>query len=308
NARDHRADRQAARRGGLLDPRDRARHARRRGDLGPRDRARPWAQDRGRLVRRGRDAPARGRGIPGRAGGARRSRLMLLRLDNVDTFYGPIHILQGVSVEVNEGELVCLLGGNASGKSTTLKTIIGIVRPRAGGVYFNGEEVSSRPPSYRIGKGMSISPESGRLFAPMTVKENLEMGAYLHGGGAKEDFERVYSLFPLLYERRKQLAGTLSGGEQQMAAMGRALRPRPKLLLMAEPSMGLAPILVERNFEIIKEVHESGVAILVVEQNASVSLSIADRGYVLSTGRLVLEGKAAELRENEELRKAYLGR
>jgi branched-chain amino acid transport system ATP-binding protein len=155
---------------------------------------------------------------------------------------------------------------------------------------------------------MAIVPENRRLFAPMTVKENLEMGAYLHGGGTKEDFERVYSLFPLLYERRKQLAGTLSGGEQQMAAMGRALMSRPKLLLMDEPSMGLAPILVERNFEIIKEVHESGVAILVVEQNANVSLSIADRGYVLQTGRIVLSGPAASLIKDEDLRKAYLGR
>ena len=168
--------------------------------------------------------------------------------------------------------------------------------------------MSSRPPSYRIGKGMAIVPENRRLFAPMTVLENLEMGAYLRGGGAKEDFDRVYSLFPLLHERRSQLAGTLSGGEQQMVAMGRALMSRPKLLLMDEPSMGLAPILVEQNFEIIKQVHESGVAMLIVEQNANVSLSIADRGYVLSTGRLVLEGPAASLRENEELRKAYLGR
>ena len=233
---------------------------------------------------------------------------MLLKLDKVDTYYGPIHILQGVSLNVNEGELVCLLGGNASGKSTTLKTIIGMVRPRRGAVEFAGEEVSGRTTSYRIGRGMAIVPENRRLFGPMSVKENLEMGAYLHGGGTKEDFERVYSLFPLLYERRRQLAGTLSGGEQQMAAMGRALMSRPKLLLMDEPSMGLAPILVERNFEIIKQVHESGVAVLVVEQNANVSLSIADRGYVLSTGRLVLEGPAASLRENEELRKAYLGR
>ena len=232
----------------------------------------------------------------------------LLSLDGVDTFYGPIHILQGLSLQVRAGELCCLLGGNASGKSTTLKTIIGMVPPRRGAVEFSGEEVSGRPTSYRIGKGMAIVPENRRLFGPMSVKENLEMGAYLHGGGTKEDFERVYSLFPLLYERRRQLAGTLSGGEQQMAAMGRALMSRPKLLLMDEPSMGLAPILVERNFEIIKEVHESGVAILVVEQNANVSLSIADRGYVLSTGRLVLEGKAAELRENDDLRKAYLGR
>jgi branched-chain amino acid transport system ATP-binding protein len=233
---------------------------------------------------------------------------MLLKLDNVDTYYGPIHILQGVSLDVNEGELVCLLGGNASGKSTTLKTIIGMVRPRRGAVEFAGEEVSARTTSYRIGRGMAIVPENRRLFGPMSVKENLEMGAYLHGGGTKEDFERVYSLFPLLYERRRQLAGTLSGGEQQMAAMGRALMSRPKLLLMDEPSMGLAPILVERNFEIIKEVHESGVAILVVEQNANVSLSIADRGYVLQTGRIVLSGAASSLIKDEDLRKAYLGR
>jgi branched-chain amino acid transport system ATP-binding protein len=232
----------------------------------------------------------------------------LLRLDNVDTFYGPIHILQGLSLEVKQGELVCLLGGNASGKSTTLKTVLGLVNPRSGKVLFDGEDVTSRSTSYRIGKGIAIVPENRRLFAPMTVRENLEMGAFLHGGGRKEDFDRVYDLFPLLHERRSQLAGTMSGGEQQMVAMGRALMGRPKLLLMDEPSMGLAPILVERNFEIIKQVHESGVAVLVVEQNANVSLSIADRGYVLSTGRLVLQGPAAELREHEDLRKAYLGR
>jgi branched-chain amino acid transport system ATP-binding protein len=232
----------------------------------------------------------------------------LLRLDGVDTYYGPIHILQGLTLEVGAGELVCLLGGNASGKSTTLKTVLGIVQPRNGSVQFAGEDVTRRPTSYRIRKGMAIVPENRRLFAPMTVLENLEMGAYLHGGGLKEDFERVYSLFPLLYERRSQLAGTLSGGEQQMVAMGRALMAKPRLLLMDEPSMGLAPILVERSFEIIKQVHESGVAMLIVEQNANVSLSIADRGYVLSTGRLVLEGAAASLREDEGLRKAYLGR
>jgi len=232
----------------------------------------------------------------------------LLKLDAVDTFYGPIHILQGLTLEVGPGELVCLLGGNASGKSTTLKTILGIVQPRNGSVSFTGEDVTRRSTSYRIRKGMAIVPENRRLFGPMSVLENLQMGAYLHGGGSKEDFDRVYGLFPLLYERRAQLAGTLSGGEQQMVAMGRALMAKPQLLLMDEPSMGLAPILVERSFEIIKQVNDSGVAMLVVEQNANVSLSIADRGYVLSTGRLVLEGKAAELREDEGLRKAYLGR
>jgi len=232
----------------------------------------------------------------------------LLQLDAIDTYYGPIHILQGLNLEVQPGELVCLLGGNASGKSTTLKTVLGIVRPRNGTVRFDGEDVTGRPTSYRIGKGIAIVPENRRLFAPMSVLENLQMGAYLRGGGEKEDFDRVYELFPLLHQRRSQLAGTLSGGEQQMVAMGRALMSRPKLLLMDEPSMGLAPILVERNFEIIQQVHESGVAMLVVEQNANVSLAIADRGYVLSTGRVVLQGPAGELREHEDLRKAYLGR
>ena len=232
----------------------------------------------------------------------------LLQLDGVDTYYGPIHILQSINLQVGAGELVCLLGGNASGKSTTLKTILGIVAPRHGSVLFGGEDVTRRSTSYRIRQGMAIVPENRRLFAPMSVLENLQMGAYLHGGGTKEDFDRVYELFPLLHERRAQLAGTLSGGEQQMVAMGRALMAKPKLLLMDEPSMGLAPILVERSFEIIQQVHQAGVAMLIVEQNANVSLSIADRGYVLSTGRLVLEGKAADLRENEDLRKAYLGR
>jgi branched-chain amino acid transport system ATP-binding protein len=232
----------------------------------------------------------------------------LLELSAVDTYYGPIHILQGVGLKVGQGELVCLLGGNASGKSTTLKTILGLVRPRRGSVEFAGENVTNRATNYRIRKGMAIVPENRRLFAPMTVFENLKMGAYLRAGGDPEDFERVYELFPRVYERRDQLAGTLSGGEQQMVAMGRALMSRPKLLLMDEPSMGLAPILVQKSFEIIKQVNEAGVAVLVVEQNANVSLSIADRGYVLSTGRVVLEGKAGELIENDDLRKAYLGR
>jgi branched-chain amino acid transport system ATP-binding protein len=232
----------------------------------------------------------------------------LLRLEGVNTYYGQMHILQDANLSVAEGELVCLLGGNASGKSTTLKTVLGIVRPRSGSVTFAGEDITGRSTSYRIAKGMAIVPENRRLFGPMTVLENLQMGAYLHGGGNPEDYERVYTLFPLVYERRSQLAGTLSGGEQQMVAMGRALMARPKLMLMDEPSMGLAPILVERSFEIIQQVHQAGVAMLIVEQNANVSLSIADRGYVLSTGRIVLEGKAAELIQNEDLRKAYLGR
>jgi branched-chain amino acid transport system ATP-binding protein len=234
----------------------------------------------------------------------------LLRLTNIDTYYGEIHILEDLNLNVREGELVSLLGGNASGKSTTLKTILGLVQPRNGSVEFRGEEVTGRNTSYRIQQGMAIVPENRRLFGPMTVLENLEMGAYLirDTKGRKEDFERVYTLFPLLHERRSQLAGTLSGGEQQMVAMGRALMARPKLLLMDEPSMGLAPILVERSFEIIQQVHQSGVAMLVVEQNANMALSIADRGYVLSTGRCVLSGPANELLQHEDLRKAYLGR
>jgi branched-chain amino acid transport system ATP-binding protein len=234
----------------------------------------------------------------------------LLRLTDIDTYYGEIHILESLNLNVREGELVSLLGGNASGKSTTLKTILGLVQPRNGSVEFRGEEVTGRTTSYRIRQGMAIVPENRRLFGPMTVLENLEMGAYLirDTKGRKDDFERVYTLFPLLHERRSQLAGTLSGGEQQMVAMGRALMARPKLLLMDEPSMGLAPILVDRSFEIIQQVHQSGVAMLVVEQNANMALSIADRGYVLSTGRCVLSGPAQELLQHEDLRKAYLGR
>ena len=234
----------------------------------------------------------------------------ILRLNGIDTYYGEIHILENLDLHVEEGELVSLLGGNASGKSTTLKTILGLVQPRKGTVEFRGEDITGRTTSYRIRQGMAIVPENRRLFGPMTVLENLEMGAYLNrdGKGRKEDFERVHTLFPLLHERRNQLAGTLSGGEQQMVAMGRALMAHPRLLLMDEPSMGLAPILVERSFEIIQQVHESGVAMLIVEQNANMALSIADRGYVLSTGRCVLSGPAKELLAHEDLRKAYLGR
>ena len=233
----------------------------------------------------------------------------ILQLDGINTYYGQIHILQDENLVVHEGELVCLLGGNASGKSTTLKTILGIVRPRTGTVRLAGEDVTQMPTAHRIKRGLAIVPENRRLFGPMTVLENLEMGAYLRPkADLKVEFERVYELFPLLHERRNQLAGTMSGGEQQMVAMGRALMSQPKLLLMDEPSMGLAPVLVERSFEIIKQVNDAGVGMLIVEQNANVSLSIADRGYVLSTGRVVLEGRAADLLQNEELRKAYLGR
>jgi len=233
----------------------------------------------------------------------------LLRLEGINTYYGQMHILQDVNLEVGDGELVCLLGGNASGKSTTLKTVLGLVPSRTGVVRFAGEDVTRHSTARRIERGLAIVPENRRLFGPMTVLENLEMGAYLRPrADLREDLDRVFETFPLLADRKKQLAGTLSGGEQQMVAMGRALMGRPRLMLMDEPSMGLAPILVERSFEIIKQVHDAGVALLVVEQNANVSLSIADRGYVLSTGRIVLQGKASELIQHEELRKAYLGR
>ena len=233
----------------------------------------------------------------------------LLRLDNVTTYYGEIRILEGVSLEVGEGEVVCLLGGNASGKSTTLKTALGLVRPRSGSVQLEGEDVTDRPTAYRIKRGMAIVPENRRLFAPMTVAENLEMGAHLRDDDdIDETRERVHSLFPRLYERRFQLAGTLSGGEQQMLAMGRALMSQPRLLLMDEPSMGLAPALVEQNFEIIREVNATGVAVLVVEQNANMALSIADRGYVLQTGVIALADNAEALLASDDLKRAYLGR
>ncbi len=233
----------------------------------------------------------------------------LLSLDKVTTYYAQMRILEGISLQVGAGELVCLLGGNASGKSTTLKTILGLVHPRAGRVLFAGEDVTTWPVPQRIANGVAIVPENRRLFRDMTVRENLELGAVLRDPGTfDEDFERVYTLFPRLHERRDQLAGTLSGGEQQMVAMGRALMSRPRLLLMDEPSMGLSPALVQQNFRIIKEVHESGVAVLMVEQNATMALSIADRGYVLSTGEIVLSGSAAELLRSEDLKRAYLGR
>ena len=236
--------------------------------------------------------------------------MALLHLDDVTTYYGKMRILEGISLEVQPGELVCLLGGNASGKSTTLKTVLGIVRPRSGRVMIDSEDVTNREVAERIARGLAIVPENRRLFGYMTVRENLELGAVLRkkGESLDEDFDRVHTLFPRLNERASQLAGTLSGGEQQMVAMGRALMSRPRLLLMDEPSMGLSPALVQQNFRIIKEVHESGVAILVVEQNATMALSIADRGYVLATGEIVLSGPAADLLASEDLKRAYLGR
>jgi branched-chain amino acid transport system ATP-binding protein len=234
---------------------------------------------------------------------------MLLALEDVTTYYGQMRILEKVSLQVDEGELVSLLGGNASGKSTTLKTVLGIVRPRSGRVLIDDVEVNRTDVPTRIARGLAIVPENRRLFGQMSVRENLELGAVLrHGQNLDEDFERVHTLFPRLHERRDQLAGTLSGGEQQMVAMGRALMSRPRLLLMDEPSMGLSPALVQQNFRIIKEVHESGVAVLMVEQNATMALSIADRGYVLSTGEIVLSGSAADLLKSEDLKRAYLGR
>ena len=233
----------------------------------------------------------------------------LLRLEGVNTYYGQMHILQDVNLEVGEGELVCLLGGNASGKSTTLKTILGIVSPRSGSVVLGGRDVTRLPTARRIEAGLAIVPENRRLFGPMTVLENLELGAYLRPrADLREDLDRVFTTFPLLAERRKQLAGTLSGGEQQMVAMGRALMARPKLLLMDEPSMGLAPILVERSFEIIQQVHEAGRR--GARRRAERERLALDRRSRLRaldrTDRA--RGKASELLQHEGLRKAYLGR
>jgi branched-chain amino acid transport system ATP-binding protein len=233
----------------------------------------------------------------------------LLRLTNINTYYGPSHILQDVNLEVNEGEIVCLLGGNGAGKTTTLKTIAGLIKPTRGTIELRGEQVQDKPTGYRIERGISVVPENRRIFGPMSVHENLLMGAYLRKDNAaiKTDFDRVLALFPRLKERLKQAGGTMSGGEQQMLAMGRALMASPKLLLMDEPSMGLAPVLVEQNFDIIKQINEQGTTILLVEQNASMALHIAHRGYVLQTGRVVLADKADALLNNELMRKAYLG-
>ena len=233
----------------------------------------------------------------------------VLELKDVNTYYGSIHALKGISIEVGEGEVVTLIGANGAGKSTTLRSINGLNRPRRGTISFQGRDITSTPADQVVKMGISQAPEGRRLFPRMSVLENLEMGAFQRKdrSGIRQDRDRVFELFPRLQERRHQKAGTLSGGEQQMCAIGRALMARPKLLLLDEPSMGLAPIFVERIFEIVKEINEQGTPILLVEQNALMALDVADRGYVLETGRVALEGPARELRQNEQVRKTYLG-
>jgi branched-chain amino acid transport system ATP-binding protein len=234
---------------------------------------------------------------------------VVLSLEDVHTYYGSIHALKGISVDVREGEVVTLIGSNGAGKSTTLRTVNGLVHPRQGTVRFQGKDISKTAPHEIVKLGISQSPEGRRLFPRMTVLENLEMGAFQRAdrAGLQEDLDRVYSLFPRLHERRTQKAGTLSGGEQQMCAMGRALMARPKLLMLDEPSMGLAPIFVERVFEIVVEINKQGTPILLVEQNALMALDVAHRGYVLETGTIALSDEAKALRENERVRKTYLG-
>ena len=233
----------------------------------------------------------------------------LLEFRGVNTHYGAVHILKDVNLAIYPGELVCLLGGNASGKSTTLKTLLGMVTPTTGDVVLDGEVVTQQSTSYRVERGVTMVPENRRLFKRLSVKENLELGAYLRNdrAGIANDMERIFELFPRVKERINQKSGTLSGGEQQMVAMGRALMSNPRVLLMDEPSMGLAPALVQANFELIQQIHEEGVAIFMVEQNANMALSIADRGWVLQTGKVVLDDTAEALLANPELRASYLG-
>ncbi|MGO8869752.1 MAG: ABC transporter ATP-binding protein [Alphaproteobacteria bacterium] len=233
----------------------------------------------------------------------------MLEFHDVDTYYGELHVLKRVNYDIKQGEIVCLLGGNASGKSTTMKTVLGLVKPRAGTVVYEGERINNMPTAERVRRGIAPVPEARRLFPRMSVLENLEMGAFTRNdsNGIAEDLERVYQLFPRVKERLKQQAGTLSGGEQQMVAIGRALMARPRLLCMDEPSMGLSPAFVEQVFEIIQSINKQGTTIFVVEQNASMALSIAHRGFVLQTGEVVLSGTAKSLLENEMLKKTYLG-
>jgi len=233
----------------------------------------------------------------------------ILRVRDVHTFYGRIEALKGISLEVHEGEIVTLIGSNGAGKSTMLRSINGLNSPREGSIEFQGQPITSRPAHEIVKLGIAQAPEGRRLFSRMSVVENLEMGAYQRSNRAeiRADLDRVYGLFPRLAERRTQRAGTLSGGEQQMVAIGRALMARPKLLLLDEPSMGLAPIFVEKIFEIVQEINAQGTPILLVEQNALMALDAASRGYVLETGRIALEGPAKDLRNNEQVRKTYLG-
>ena len=235
------------------------------------------------------------------------SRRAVLEFRDVHTHYGPVHILKGVNLTIPEGQIVCLLGGNASGKTTTLRTILGMVTPTAGEVVIDGEVTNGWRTAAVVARGVSMVPENRRLFKRMTVKENLEIGAYLRADDFSADYERMLDMFPVLKERLGQRAGTLSGGEQQMVAVGRALMARPKVLLMDEPSMGLAPVLVAQNFELIQQINEAGTTVFMVEQNANMALSIADYGYVLQTGQIVLADTAANLLANPEMRQAYLG-
>ena len=232
----------------------------------------------------------------------------ILKVSDINVYYGAIHAIKGVSFEVNPGEIVTLIGANGAGKSTTLQTISGLLHSRTGSIEFLGESLMGIPAHKIVAKGLAQVPEGRRIFLQMTVEENLQMGAYTRSGaGIDQDLEKVYTYFPRLMERRRQIAGTLSGGEQQMLAMGRALMSRPKLLMLDEPSMGLAPILVEQIFEIIQNLHKAGTTILLVEQNAQAALSVADRGYVLETGKVVTTGTGAELLASPVIKKAYLG-
>ena len=232
----------------------------------------------------------------------------ILKVEDINVYYGSIHAVKGVSFEVNEGEIVTLIGANGAGKSTTLNTISGLLHSKTGSITFMDEHLSRFPCHKIVSKGLAMVPEGRRIFLQMTVQENLEMGAFTQDkAGIDADLDHVFSLFPRLEERRRQVAGTLSGGEQQMLAMGRALMSHPKLLMLDEPSMGLAPILVEQIFEIIQELHKAGTTILLVEQNAQAALSVADRGYVLETGRIVTSGTGHELLESPAIKKAYLG-
>lgn len=233
----------------------------------------------------------------------------MLNVQDINVFYGNIQALKGVSLNVEEGEIVTLIGANGAGKTTLLKTLSGILRPKSGSIHYMGEPIQSRPVQGIVKAGISHVPEGRRVFANMTVEENLELGAYLRKdkNGIKQDLQKVYDLFPRLYERKKQLSGTLSGGEQQMLAIGRALMTKPKLLLLDEPSMGLAPLLVKQIFNIIEEINKDGTTILLVEQNANMALSIANRAYVVETGTVVLSGDAIEMQNSDEIKEAYLG-